>query len=166
MEYENQENTQSQIRVAFIGISNSGKTVLCSILSSSKNLTENIKEEEKQNSNSKINEYLIKNTSEIKKDIKLLDMSGNDKFGKITLYGMYSLNPDYCVVISANMGLTLTTKEFFEIAIPLIFVITKYNITPDFINEDILNEIQNIIIGDGINKNPKFIFKNDDILSI
>ena len=166
MEYENQENTQSQIRVAFIGISNSGKTVLCSILSSSKNLTENIKEEEKQNSNSKINEYLIKNTSEIKNDIKLLDMSGNDKFGKITLYGMYSLNPDYCVVISANMGLTLTTKEFFEIAIPLIFVITKYNITPDFINEEILNEIQNLISGDGINKNPKVILKNDDILSL
>ena len=98
-------------------------------------------------------------------------MSGNDKFGKITLYGMCSLNPDYCVVvISANMGLTLTTKEFIEIAIileiPLIFVITKYNITPDFINEEILNEIQNLISGDGINKNPKVIFKNDDILSL
>ena len=171
MENENQQNPKSQIRVAFIGISNSGKTVLCSILSSSKNLTENLKVEEKQNSNSTINEYLIKNISEIKNDIKLLDMSGNDKFGKITLYGMCSLNPDYCVVvISANMGLTLTTKEFIEIAIiletPLIFVITKYNITPDFIYEDILNEIKNLISGDGINKNPKVIFKNDDILSL
>ena len=57
MENENQQNPSSQIRVAFIGISNSGKTVLCSILSSSKNLTENIKEEKKQNSNWKINEY-------------------------------------------------------------------------------------------------------------
>ncbi len=94
MENENQQIPKSQIRVAFIGISNSGKTALCSILSSSKNLTENLKVEEKQNSNSTINEYLIKNISEIKNDIKLLDMSGNDKFGKITLYGMCSLNPE------------------------------------------------------------------------
>ena len=47
MENENQQNPSSQIRVAFIGISNSGKTVLCSILSSSQNINKNIKEEEK-----------------------------------------------------------------------------------------------------------------------
>ena len=164
MENENLKN--SQIRIAFIGISNSGKTALCSILSSNKPLNKNKEEEEKQNSNSKINEFIIKSKDN---DIKLLDMNG--KYGKVTLYGMCSLNPDYCVVvISGNMGLTQTTKEFIEISIileiPLIFIITKYNITPDFILEENINDIQNLISGDGINKIPKIINKDYDVVNL
>lgn len=78
--------------------------------------------------------------------ITLIDLCGHEKYLKTTSYGITGHYPDYAfVVVAANRGILKMTKEhlgiLFNLQIPIIFVITRVDITPENIYN---NTVENI----------------------
>lgn len=68
-------------------------------------------------------------------NVTLIDLCGHEKYLKTTLFGLTGLVPDYCLlVVGANMGVQIMTKEHISIAcalnIPMFVAITKVDICP------------------------------------
>jgi GTPase len=67
--------------------------------------------------------------------VTLIDLCGHEKYLKTTLFGLTGLMPDYCLlVVGANMGVQLMTREHISIAcalnIPMFVAVTKIDICP------------------------------------
>jgi GTPase len=109
-------------------------------------------------------------TTKSKKLISFYDLCGHQKYLKTSIYGLISLNPDYCIiVIGANMGITHMTMNHINLAInldiPFIIVVTKIDITPvDILNEN-LRKINNML-RNKICKIPYNIKNYSDILNV
>lgn len=82
--------------------------------------------------------------------VTLVDLCGHEKYLKTTLYGITGFYPDYGVlIISANRGLLRMTKEHMGILlylkIPFIILITRIDITPKNIYENVLQNTSKIL---------------------
>ena len=94
------------------------------------------------------------------KIISLIDLCGHEKYLKTTIYAMTSLIPDVAiVVVGANMGVQVMTKEHLCIAsslnIPIMVVITKIDIAPSHILKDTKTNLKKIL--KSMNKMPLFV---------
>lgn len=83
------------------------------------------------------------------KIITLVDLCGHEKYLKTTAFGITGYFPDYAiVVVAANRGIIKMTKEHLGILIymnvPIIIVITRSDIAPEYIYEKTVKDIRNI----------------------
>ena len=84
------------------------------------------------------------------KELTLVDLCGHEKYLKTTVFGVTGFFPDYGVVIvAANRGLLKMTKEHMGILlymrVPFIIVITRVDITPKNIYEDVVKMIEKMM---------------------
>jgi elongation factor 1-alpha len=80
------------------------------------------------------------------KAITLFDLCGHDKYFKTTAYGISGHYPDYgFVIIGANKGILPMTKQhvttLLSMNIPIIFIVTRYDITPQNIYAETIKMI-------------------------
>lgn len=83
-----------------------------------------------------------------KKAVTLIDLCGQEKYFKTTAYGISGHFPDYSfLIVGANKGILPMTKQHATILmsnnIPIIFVITRYDITPESIYNESRKMIEN-----------------------
>lgn len=81
-----------------------------------------------------------------KKAVTLIDLCGHDKYLKTTAYGIAGHYPDYSfLIVGANKGILQMTRQHTMLLlsnnVPIIMVITRYDITP----ENIYNETRKMI---------------------
>lgn len=79
--------------------------------------------------------------------VSLIDLAGDHKFLKTTIYGLSGYAPDYCaILINSRIGLTEMTEEHLTIAnafgIPVFFIINKIDLVKQERVEKILCQIQ------------------------
>ena len=114
-----------------------------------------------KNINNKVNLISLKEkntTSELfnydnifdNKIISFIDLAGHEKYLKTTIFGVTGLFPDYgIVVIGANTGITKLTKEHLGILlylkIPFIITITKIDLAPAHIYQNLCNQLKMIL---------------------
>ena len=68
--------------------------------------------------------------------VTLIDLCGHERYLKTTLFGLTGMMPDYCcLVVGANMGVQVMTKEHISLAtaldIPMFVCLTKLDIAPE-----------------------------------
>lgn len=91
----------------------------------------------------KTSDITTKHVVEGKNNVMLVDLCGQDKYLKTTLYGITAYRPDYGILtVAANKGLVKMTKEHMGILlfmnIPFIILITRADLVidkPDSYNE-------------------------------
>ena len=81
-----------------------------------------------------------------KKAVTLIDLCGHDKYLKTTAYGIAGHYPDYSfLIVGANKGILQMTRQHTMLLlsnnVPIIIIITRYDITP----ENIYNETRKMI---------------------
>ena len=69
------------------------------------------------------------------RSVTLIDLCGHEKYLKTTVFGLTGMLPDYgLVVVGANMGVSMMTKEHIGIAaalrLPMMVAVTKIDIAP------------------------------------
>lgn len=79
-----------------------------------------------------------------------LDLAGHAKYLKTTMFGVTGMFPDYgIVVIGANTEITKLTREHLGILlylnIPFIITITKVDITPKDIYQNLCNQLKKLL---------------------
>jgi len=79
-----------------------------------------------------------------------LDLAGHAKYLKTTMFGVTGMFPDYgIVVIGANTEITKLTREHLGILlylnIPFIITITKIDITPKDIYQNLCNQLKKLL---------------------
>ena len=79
-----------------------------------------------------------------------LDLAGHAKYLKTTIFGVTGMFPDYgIVVIGANTEITKLTREHLGILlylnIPFIITITKVDITPKDIYQNLCNQLKKLL---------------------
>ena len=91
------------------------------------------------------------NMDNIKEDkvVSIIDLAGHEKYLKTTVFGITGMFPDRgIVVIGANTGITKLTREHIGIMlytnIPFMIVITKIDIAPEGIYEDLKKSIKKL----------------------
>jgi GTPase len=82
------------------------------------------------------------------KPITLIDLCGQEQYFKTTVYGISGHFPDYSfLIVGANKGILPMTKQHATILlsnnIPIIIVITRYDITPENIYLETRKMIEN-----------------------
>ena len=83
------------------------------------------------------------------KVVSLIDLAGHEKYLKTTVFGITGMFPDKgIVVIGANTGITKLTREHIGIMlytnIPFMIIITKIDMAPDGIYEDLKKSIKKL----------------------
>lgn len=106
------------------------------------------------------NEYDIKINS-------FLDLAGHEKYLKTTIFGVTGMFPDYgIVVIGANTGITKLTREHLGILlylnIPIMIVITKIDMAPKDIYQNLCNQIKKLLNKTTFGKILTFINNDND----
>lgn len=96
------------------------------------------------------------------KVVSLIDLAGHQKYLKTTVFGVTGLFPDRgIIVIGANTGITSLTKEHIGlmicIKIPFMIIITKIDMAPEGIYEDLKNTIKKLFQRNAPNKTLCFI---------
>jgi GTPase len=79
-----------------------------------------------------------------------LDLAGHSKYLKTTIFGVTGMFPDYgIVVIGANTEITKLTREHLGILlylnIPFIITITKIDLTPKDIYQNLCNQLKKLL---------------------
>lgn len=161
--------------ISFSGAVDSGKSTLISVLKN------NILDDGKGSARTKIvkhdHELRSGRTSCVSYNTKcyknnniftFIDLAGHEKYLKNTMYGL-NLNL-HCMflIISANNGISIMTKEHFNLAralqIPIIIIINKIDICPENIINDTLNNVQKLVTSKmGGNKKLHFV-ENYDLI--
>jgi small GTP-binding protein len=82
--------------------------------------------------------------------IQLIDLAGHEKYLKTTVFGLTAMAPDFAiVVVGANMGVKLMTKEHLMIAsaldIPVVVVVTKIDIAPTNVLKETVQHIRRLL---------------------
>ena len=108
-----------------------------------------------------------------KKAVTLIDLCGHDKYLKTTAYGIAGHYPDYAfLIIGANKGVLQMTRQHTMLLlsnnIPIIIIITRFDITPENIYNEtckmIDNYCKNVMKTPAVFINtPYNILHNDDI---
>lgn len=171
--------TNTEIRIGVIGNVDSGKSTLVSVLSKKllddgrgkarKLVLKHPHEKDTGRTSDVTQTHLIKD----KGYITFIDLAGHEKYLKTTLKGLTGGYIDYVLlIIGANMGVSMMTKEHISIAyalqIPIIIVVTKMDLSNDHVlkktNEDINKlvtrfKFKNIRIISDDNKDNKLNFK-------
>ena len=80
------------------------------------------------------------------KAITLFDLCGHEKYFKTTAYGLSGHFPDYSfLIVGANKGILPMTKQHITVLlsmnIPIIIVVTRYDITPNHIYSETIKQI-------------------------
>lgn len=88
------------------------------------------------------------------KIVSFIDLAGHERYFKTTVSGMTGCLPDYVMlVVSANSGLVGMTKEHLGIAlalaIPVIVVVTKVDMTPQHVYETTLSQLTRVLQSPG-----------------
>lgn len=107
--------------------------------------------------------YIKSNGNKI---ISLVDLAGHEKYLKTTVFGVTGLFPDRgIVVIGANTGITKLTKEHIGILlylkIPIIITITKIDLAPIHIYQDLCAKIKKLLSKTSFGKIIYFISNSD-----
>ncbi|KAI1719544.1 elongation factor tu GTP binding domain-containing protein [Ditylenchus destructor] len=102
--------------------------------------------------------------------ITLIDLAGDRKYLKTTIYGVSGYQPHYCVlIINAKTGATAVTREHLGLAIaldiPVFAIITKVDLVDDKQHERVLRSVENLISTLGRKIVAKRILCRDDIIS-
>ncbi|KAI1720601.1 cupin superfamily protein domain-containing protein [Ditylenchus destructor] len=102
--------------------------------------------------------------------ITLIDLAGDRKYLKTTIYGVSGYQPHYCVlIINAKTGATAVTREHLGLAIaldiPVFVIITKVDLVDDKQHERVLRSVENLISTLGRKIVAKRILCRDDIIS-
>jgi GTPase len=100
------------------------------------------------------------------KVISLIDLAGHEKYFKTTLFGVSGMFVDYgIVVIGANTDITRLTREhigiLFYLKIPFIIIITKIDMAPKHMYDELLKNIENLIKRNKL-ANKLIILNSDD----
>ena len=149
-------NMANNIRIGVCGNVDAGKSTLIGVL------THNILDDGKGYARSKVlrtkHEQITGRTSSISynylnydnRTTTLLDLAGHEKYLKTTLYGITGSFLHYgLVIIGANMGVSMMTKEHLSILlflrIPIIVVVTKIDMTPEQVYENTMTDIMKIL---------------------
>ena len=82
--------------------------------------------------------------------VSFLDLAGHQKYLKTTVFGVTGLFPNYgIVVIGSNTGITKLTREhigiLFYLNIPFIICITKIDLTPKHVYQQLCNRIKQLL---------------------
>jgi len=101
------------------------------------------------------------------KVVSFVDLAGHEKYLRTTLKGVLGHDPDYAmIVIAANMGIIGTTKEHIGIAValrfPFFIVVTKIDMVPTRMVDDVCEAAHRLLKMPGINKVPVTIESRDD----
>ena len=171
--------SNTEIRIGVIGNVDSGKSTLVSVLSKKllddgrgkarKLVLKHPHEKDTGRTSDVTQTHLIKD----KGYITFIDLAGHERYLKTTLKGLTGGYIDYVLlIIGANMGVSMMTKEHISIAyalqIPIIIVVTKMDLSNDHVlkktNEDINKlvtrfKFKNIRIISDDNKDNKLNFK-------
>jgi GTPase len=102
------------------------------------------------------------------KIVSLIDLAGHEKYLKTTVFGITGMFPDRgIVVIGANTGITKLTREHIGlmlcIKIPFMIIITKVDMAPDNIYNDLLNNIKKLLQRNAADKTMYVIGNNNSI---
>ena len=158
----------TEIRIGVIGNVDSGKSTLVSVLTnkllddgrgSARSLVLKHPHEKDTGRTSDVTQtHLMKS----KGYITFIDLAGHEKYLKTTLKGLTGGYIDYVLlVIGANMGVSLMTKEHISIAyalqIPVIIVVTKMDLSNEYILNKTNEDIKKLI--------RRFKFKNTRIIT-
>jgi GTPase len=99
------------------------------------------------------------------KIVSLIDLAGHEKYLKTTVFGVTGMFPDRgIIVIGANTGITKLTKEHLGIMlcikIPFMIIITKIDMAPEAIYNDLKNTIKLLFKRNAPNKTLYFMGDN------
>jgi len=99
------------------------------------------------------------------KVVSLVDLAGHEKYLKTTVFGITGMFPDKgIVVIGANTGITKLTREHIGIMlytnIPFMIIITKIDMAPDGIYDDLKKSIKKLFQKNAPHLTPIYI-END-----
>ena len=102
---------------------------------------------------------------DIDKVVSLIDLAGHEKYLKTTIFGITGMFPDKgIVVIGANTGITKLTREHIGIMlytnIPFMIIITKIDMAPDGIYDDLKKSIKKLFQKNAPHLTPIYI-END-----
>jgi GTPase len=110
------------------------------------------------------------NMDNIKDDkvVSLIDLAGHEKYLKTTVFGITGMFPDRgIVVIGANTGITKLTREHIGIMlytnIPFMIVITKIDMAPEGIYEDLKKSIKKLFQKNAPHMTPQYIETDMDV---
>jgi elongation factor 1-alpha len=83
-----------------------------------------------------------------KKAVTLIDLCGHDKYLKTTAYGIAGHYPDYAfLIVGANKGVLQMTRQHTMLLlsnnVPIIIIITRFDITPENIYNETCKMIEN-----------------------
>ena len=112
--------------------------------------------------------YNIININE--KLFNFVDLAGHESYLKTTIYGLSALNLNYVIIIiGANMGVNVMTKEHFSLAqvlqLPIIFVINKIDICPENIINNTLKDLRKLVKSKGGTIKNIEIMENEDLIN-
>ncbi len=106
----------------------------------------------------------------IKEDkvVSIIDLAGHEKYLKTTVFGITGMFPDRgIVVIGANTGITKLTREHIGIMlytnIPFMIVITKIDMAPEGIYEDLKKSIKKLFQKNAPHLTPCYIENDMDV---
>ncbi len=102
------------------------------------------------------------------KVVSLIDLAGHEKYLKTTVFGITGMFPDRgIVVIGANTGITKLTREHIGIMlytnIPFMIVITKIDMAPEGIYEDLKKSIKKLFQKNAPHMTPCYIENDMDV---
>lgn len=101
------------------------------------------------------------------KVVSLIDLAGHEKYLKTTVFGITGMFPDKgIVVIGANTGITKLTREHIGIMlytnIPFMIIITKIDMAPDGIYDDLKKSIKKLLQKNAPHLTPTYIENDTD----
>lgn len=145
----------TEIGIAVAGSVDSGKSTFVGVLTSGK--LDNGDGSARMKVAKHPHEKTSKKTSDIStrtvitknnKGITLFDLCGHEKYFKTTTYGISGHFPDYSfIIVGANRGILPMTKQHITILIslniPIIIIVTKYDMTPQNIYIETIKHITN-----------------------
>ena len=165
----------NELRIAFIGNVDSGKSTLIGVLVTDKldngrgKVREsilNFPHEKKSGRTSTITQKYIKINEN--RSLVCIDLAGHEKYLKTTLHGLIGYYIDYSMIlVGGNMGVSRMTLEHLSIAVslklPSIIVITKIDITPKNILENTIDQIRKLVRRCTKKKKKIFIVTNENL---
>lgn len=183
-----EEGAFSDIRIAMVGNVDSGKSTLIGVLTTSQlddgrgdarsRVLKHRHEQENGRTSTvtvdimgfKENEQVIpagktlnQKWGEIMREsdrtITLIDLCGHEKYLKTTVFGLTSLAPHLAIlVVGANMGVQVMTREHVSIAvalnIPILVVVTKIDIAPKDVLKNTRRKLAQLLRGNGLTPFP------------
>ncbi|VDN28375.1 unnamed protein product [Gongylonema pulchrum] len=154
-----------ELRVAILGGADVGKSTLCGVLTQG----------HLDNGQGKLMNYLGHSQEEIveqsTKLITLIDLAGDRKYLKTTIYGLTGYLPHFAaLVVSALTGPTPTTREHLGLAValnmPAFVVVTKVDAVSQSTCEKVLHDIEMLFIRPGMERKPKLVENSDTAVKV